>query len=247
MKTSFLKIFMFVFFLVGCQAAPALPPTTVSRPTAQPTFTYFPSLEPYPTYTFYPTYTAAPPQEITVVVTAAPTLTREQIMKSDKKANGGWLVNYSIAPGWWRPLGDNEHCRGNLYHENYEREDFSGTDLVYIAPTDKQFDLQGCGTWTYLAPPDELYPTLTPIPTLESATADKGPGGYHVPYDIAPGRWRSNGTGDDCRWSRNFGLSFAQADVKYNGKAGGTVDILPADSFFWSQGCGTWTYIGPPD
>lgn len=96
-------------------------------------------------------------------------------------------------------------------------------------------------------PTETSIPTDTPTitPTFDPLTAVKRPGIYLVNVDIAPGVWKSNGTGDDCYWKR----SDRQNEIIDNhfGFAGGTIYIATTDfSVELHKECGEWEYIGPP-
>jgi hypothetical protein len=83
------------------------------------------------------------------------------------------------------------------------------------------------------------------VPTADSLYVDHDPGIYLVNVDIAPGVWRSQGSGDDCYWQR----SDKTGDIIDNhfGFAGGTIYIAPSDfSVQLDAECGTWTYLSPP-
>lgn len=111
---------------------------------------------------------------------------------------------------------------------------------------------------TYTAYPTfTAYPTLIPTatlsPTPESSptlTSDplfgpKPPGIYLVNVDIAPGIWRSQGSGINCYW----GITNRTGDTLSNhfGQAGGTLYLSP-DAFQveMKPECGDWIYLGPP-
>ncbi|MBN1639923.1 MAG: SH3 domain-containing protein [Anaerolineae bacterium] len=95
-------------------------------------------------------------------------------------------------------------------------------------------------------------PTPTPTYTPDisaTATADartvltrpRGDGYYLVGIAIAPGKWRSGGSGEDCYWAR--------LDSKQNildnhfGLAGGTVNVRSSDYEVLFEGCGTWEWV----
>ena len=90
-------------------------------------------------------------------------------------------------------------------------------------------------------------PSATPSPTQTfepSLTANRGDGFFLIGEDIAWGIWRNNGTGSDCTWE----ITTKTGDVidSHSGLSGGTV-YLPATGFqVRFEGCGTWTYLGPP-
>lgn len=72
--------------------------------------------------------------------------------------------------------------------------------------------------------------------------APREDGFWLVGVDIAPGTWRSDGTGDNCYWQR----STKTQDIIDNhfGLGGGAVTIAASDFQFESRNCGTWTYLG---
>lgn len=99
-------------------------------------------------------------------------------------------------------------------------------------------------------PSETPMPTETPDVTQTAEaeaqarlTEDKFDGFYLVGIDMAPGRWRSKGTGDDCYWSRTDELQ--EIIDNHFGLAGGAVTLRASDYQFESQGCGGWTYLGP--
>jgi hypothetical protein len=98
-------------------------------------------------------------------------------------------------------------------------------------------------------PTDTGTPTSTPNRALTATArafaqliAPHGDGFYLVGVDIAPGLWRSNGTGNDCYWERLT----RTGDIIDNhfGLAGGTVNISTTDFQFHAQDCGQWEYLG---
>ena len=104
-----------------------------------------------------------------------------------------------------------------------------GPRLVQIAPTDVGFKSDRCGTWR------EAVGAIT-----SSQTASFGEGQFVVGLDIAPGTWRSSGTGTTCYWAR---LSDFSGDGILDNDLGpepAIVTILPGDKGFESSRCGTW-------
>jgi len=106
-------------------------------------------------------------------------------------------------------------------------------------------------------PTNTTTPTKTPIPTkTPNATqtaqaqaaaklrADKGDGFYLVNVDIAPGIWRSTGTGDMCYWA----VTTKTGKILDNhfGMAGGTAYIPPSGFQVEFHGCGKWVFLSPP-
>lgn len=85
--------------------------------------------------------------------------------------------------------------------------------------------------------------TFTPSPTTDPLKAPHGDGFYLINIDIAPGIWRSNGTGDSCYWE----VSTKTGDIISNhfGMSGGTA-YLPATGFqIRFEDCGTWEFLSP--
>jgi len=74
--------------------------------------------------------------------------------------------------------------------------------------------------------------------------ADKGDGFYLVNVDIAPGVWRSTGSGDGCYWS----TTTKTGDIIDNhfGMSGGTTFISPSTFQVELNGCGTWVFVSAP-
>jgi hypothetical protein len=117
-------------------------------------------------------------------------------------------------------------------------------------------------TTTYT--PTPLYtPTITSTPTNTSTPtvtpnasqtaqakltaqlrADKGDGFYLVNVDIAPGVWRSTGSGDGCYWA----TTTKTGDIIDNhfGMSGGTAFISPNAFQVEFNGCGTWIFVSAP-
>jgi hypothetical protein len=96
-----------------------------------------------------------------------------------------------------------------------------------------------------------LPPTSTPdrlltstAEAMEKLTADKGDGFYLVNIDIAPGVWRSTGTGNSCYWA----TTTATGDIIDNhfGMSGGTAYISPNAFQIEFEDCGTWVFISAP-
>jgi hypothetical protein len=108
------------------------------------------------------------------------------------------------------------------------------TPTIYLSPT---ITLTPTITQT---PTKTLTPTKTPDPLL----AIHGDGIYLVNVDIAPGVWRSQGTGDICYWE----ITTKTGDIINNhfGMAGGTAYISPLAFQVTFQDCGDWIYLGPP-
>ena len=98
--------------------------------------------------------------------------------------------------------------------------------------------------------PRPTLPTpLPPLPTVAAAqsptlqTSSKEDGSYLVGVDIAPGRWRSSGTGSECYMTRR---DHNQKTVYY--LLGSAVRIIRIESTDYEvefDDCGIWRYLGP--
>ena len=73
-------------------------------------------------------------------------------------------------------------------------------------------------------------------------TTPRDDGFYLVGIDIAPGVWRSQGTGTSCYWQRSTKTG-GIIDNHY-GQSGGTIYIAASDFQIQFKGCGTWIYMG---
>ena len=108
-----------------------------------------------------------------------------------------------------------------------------------------------------LTPTDTSTPTNTPTITktpnatqtaqaiaLERLRRDKGNGFYLVNVDIAPGVWRSTGSGDGCYWA----TTSATGSILDNhfGMSGGTAYISPSAFQVEFSDCGIWTFLSSP-
>ena len=74
-------------------------------------------------------------------------------------------------------------------------------------------------------------------------TLPKGDGLWTVGLEIAPGLWRSVGTGDSCYWKRSPDGSPDDIIDNHFGNAGGSVTIRPGEEFETSR-CGAWEFAG---
>ncbi len=157
--------------------------------------------------------------------------------------DGGYIVGDEIAPGRYRAREPSAECHW------VRLADFSGvygstsnrfiprrsgpTSIADIAPGDAGFHSEGCGTWT-----DDLTPIVAPGEPFADGT-------YLVGVDIAPGRYRTTTSTEDCGWHRLY--DFAGIYRPYEGLYTISsdrieiVDIAPTDTGFTTSGCGTWT------
>jgi hypothetical protein len=123
------------------------------------------------------------------------------------------------------------------------------TRIVMVTPT---YTLTPLYTPTITNTPTNTFtPTQTPNATQTAEALlfaklreNKGDGFYLVNVDIAPGVWRSTGTGDRCYWS----VTEANGDIIDNhyGMSGGTAYISPNGFQVQFEDCGTWEFLSPP-
>lgn len=96
-------------------------------------------------------------------------------------------------------------------------------------------------------------PTVTNTPNAtqtsiaretERLRQNRGNGFYLVNIDIAPGVWRSTGTGDSCYWATT--TSTGSILSNHFGMSGGTAYISPSAYQVEFSDCGNWTFLSPP-
>lgn len=91
----------------------------------------------------------------------------------------------------------------------------------------------------------ERIVTATPLPVAAAdiPTSMHRPGTYLVNSEIAPGKWRNNGT-SNCYWE----ILSSSGDIMENdfGTAGGIM-FIPSNGYVVTldEECGDWTYLGP--
>jgi hypothetical protein len=71
--------------------------------------------------------------------------------------------------------------------------------------------------------------------------SDKTDGFYLVNIDIAPGVWRSNGSGNSCYWATT--TKTGKIITNHYGMAGGTAYISENAYQVEFDSCGIWTYL----
>ena len=205
------------------------PQATRTSPTAGATVTPMATPKATPTATPKPTPTPAPP-----------TATPEPAGYSF--GSGKKLVGSEIQATTYRTRSASDGCYwerlsglGGTLQEIIANDNSSGPVVVTIASSDVAFNSTRCAKWTQ---------DLSPI-TKDPAVPFAGGGTYIVGVDIAPGTWRSSGTGS-CYWERESGFSGELADIIANDNATGPtlVEIGAGDNGFKSSaGCGTWTKV----
>ncbi|WP_156225295.1 FG-GAP repeat domain-containing protein [Pseudactinotalea suaedae] len=155
--------------------------------------------------------------------------------------DGNWRIGSSLPPGTYRTTSQvfPDYCY-------WERSaDFSGGinanafttvgQIVTIEAGDAAFESDGCGTWT------------SRMNILGRRTTATLPGGaYLVSTDVSPGLWVNSDSSDGCYWERLSGFSGDGSEILDNDFTDNTayVEVLPSDVGFFSEGCGTWTWLG---
>ena len=151
-------------------------------------------------------------------------------------ADGMYVVGTDIAPGTYRTKTATDGCYwarlrgfsgvGDIIANNYG----DGWQIVTIAPTDKAFEVSGCGAWTTKL-----------VPVTDGATI--GEGTFIVGLDITPGTYAS-AANDGCYWARLRGFG-GVGDIIANSYGDGQqiVTISASDIGFESSSCTKWTRV----
>ena len=191
---------------------------------------------PVPTDTLRSEPTPVPTNTPVPTETPVPTATPTPETPNSPKGDGFYTVGEEVAPGKWHSMGSGANC----YWERLDADQnilgnhfgmAGGT--VTIRETDYEVHFKKCGTWEYV---EDVEPAPQP-----DAGEPKGDGLYTVGVEIAPGKWRSTGTGPSCYWAR---LDDHQNVLdNHFGNAGGTVTILDTDYEVHFKKCGSWEYV----
>jgi len=156
--------------------------------------------------------------------------------------DGTYRVNADIKPGRYFTRGTSEDCEYGRKSNAPPPDDLIGGKIfaaggqwiVDVQPTDAWFQTFDCGLWS-----------TTPNGGLQSQF---GAGMWLVGSQVAPGRYRSNGSpGAACTWSRLADLR----NTIYSANAQGmtpagvpvSVTIAPDDVAFESHNCSAWTSV----
>ena len=188
------------------------------------------------------TTTTKPP---TTTTTAAPTTTTTQAPTTTTAAgpkkefgSGTFVVGKDIAAGTYR-AADPSGCYwarlsgfGGSLSDIIANTNTSNPEVVTIAPSDKGFESNDCGTWKPVGGP------------ITSSRTSFGPGTYIVGTDIAPGTYR-NSNSSGCYWARLHGFGGTLSDIIANDNTDSpaTVTIAATDKGFQSNDCGDWSKI----
>ena len=157
--------------------------------------------------------------------------------------SGAYEVGRDIAPGVYESSAFSERCFW-FYVRDWTYRDTSSTEVivwlvgrpVVEIPEDAVgFYSARCGTWSMRSSEVPVAPA--------SRFAD---GSYVAGVDIAPGRYVSDGAGDDvkCVWHRTRPVASGAEGLGIGGhRSTGrqVVEISDADIGFYSDGCGEWS------
>lgn len=156
---------------------------------------------------------------------------------------GVYHIDVDILPGIYTASENSGVCfwfsTRNFSYRPQDTQDVNiwriGQPIVYISPSDIGFYSANCGMWTRA---EEQKP---PPPKLQSFQD----GSYLVGRHIAPGTYTADSGDDTCFWYRTAPVLPIQGDDSggFISQGHQVVTILPTDSAFWSEGCGTWSPI----
>ena len=150
--------------------------------------------------------------------------------------NGTHAVPSDVQPGTYRSTGRATCYWMRMAGFGGELNDIiangnNAPEIVTIKARDAGFQTQGCGRW---APVKDTAPA-TPA-------AEFGDGTYAVAVHIAPGKYRSNGSGT-CYWARLSDFGHELDGIIANGNNPTIVQIAQSDAGFTSFGCGSWSRL----
>jgi hypothetical protein len=151
---------------------------------------------------------------------------------------GTWIVGTDIPPGTYRSAQFVNGCywarlSGFGGSDIIENEFTFVHQIVTINPGDVGFESRRCGTWT-----NQITPWKAPTQAFTG-------GVWIVGSEVAAGTWRNSTSVDGCYWARLSG--FGGSDIIENEFTfdPSIVTIAASDTGFETEGCGTWTYVGP--
>ena len=126
---------------------------------------------------------------------------------------------------YWARLSDFSHGVGSIIANG-----ISSPAIVTIGSSDAGFETRGCGNWVQVR---------KTVPTKPQTTFTDGT--YQVGVHIAPGTYRSSGSGY-CYWARLSNFGHDLGGIIANGiNAPETVTISNSDAGFETRDCGSWT------
>ena len=176
--------------------------------------------------------------------TWSPQRARTTVTPGRPFGDGTFLVGPEIAPGRYRTTTATDECQWERLHHFRGQSEIvfwtgsvlafdgwaTGT-LVDIDAADVGFHSRGCGIWS-----NDLSPIVKPGERF-------GDGAYLVGPEVAPGRYRADGTPASCWWERTSGFGGYDGSMRETIEHGDqkmVVQIEPSDTGFVTSGCGTW-------
>ena len=152
---------------------------------------------------------------------------------------GTFQVGVDIAPGIYTASQNDGRCIWFTLRDFTHRTDpdqtltwwKTGQPIVHITKDVTGFYSIRCGDWQ-----------LRSSPNLEQPLTEFSDGSYLVNIDIAPGTYITDSGESNCNWFRTapFGDRIPDNTGGYASKGHQAITILPSDTGFHSQNCGTW-------
>ena len=152
---------------------------------------------------------------------------------------GTYDVGINIAPGIYTASSNNGRCiwfaiKDFTHHADpYQTLTWwkAGQPIVQLTKDDVGIYSIRCGTWQIR----DTEPSDQPL-------TEFGGGSYLINIDVAPGNYIANSGNEECNWFRTapFGDLSPDNTGGYVSKGHQIATILPTDTGFFSEGCGTW-------
>jgi DnaJ domain len=118
------------------------------------------------------------------------------------------------------------------------------TAILLASDSDDSRQVVGGATSTPAAASASVAPVSPPQTPAASGSTTFSSGTWLVGEEMPPGRWRAIRS-RACSWRRLSSIEGSSDTVAGSGTYL-TVEILPSDAAFWSEGCGWWTQILTP-
>jgi DnaJ domain len=118
------------------------------------------------------------------------------------------------------------------------------TAILLASDSDDGHQVVGGATSTPAAADASAAPVSPPQTPATSGSTTFSSGTWLVGEEMPPGRWRAIRS-RACSWRRLSSIEGSSDTVAGSGTYL-TVEILPSDAAFWSEGCGWWTQILTP-
>ena len=159
---------------------------------------------------------------------------------------GTYEVGTDIVPGIYTASDSNGRCLWfaikDFAHHTAPNQTLTwwkvGQPIVQLTDDNVGFYSIRCGTWQ-----------IRDSETVEQPLTEFGDGSYLVNIDIDPGNYITNSGDEECNWFRTapFGDRSPDNTGGYVSKGRQIATILPTDTGFFSEGCGTWQPLSTLD